>query len=238
MLEESQLFGGRSAGEVIRIGDTVRRDIGPHSEFVHSLLKLLEEKHFEYAPKFLGTDEKGREILSFIKGEVSHGKREWNDKQLLEITQIIKKFHDATEKSQLAGNDEIVCHNDIAPWNIILDKDIPVGIIDFDGAASGKRVDDLAYFLWTFLELGSSIPVDLQAQKMKIVCDAYGSVNIKSLIDAIEKQQVKILKMREDLSINADSIEAREFSKERIKIIHSEMDWFKHNKKEIEKLLT
>jgi len=41
---------------VVRIGDTVRRPVGPHSPLVHALLAHLESVGFEGAPRFLGID--------------------------------------------------------------------------------------------------------------------------------------------------------------------------------------
>ena len=87
---ESLLAGGRTATEVVRIGNTVRRSVGPNSEFKHALLKLLEEKSFAHAPRFLGIDEKGREILTFMEGEVPHGEMSWTDDQLVKVVQMLK----------------------------------------------------------------------------------------------------------------------------------------------------
>src|SRR3989344_5020905 len=160
---ESLLVGGRTATEVVRIENTVRRSVGPNSEFNHALLKLLEEKGFGHAPRFLGIDEKGREILTFMEGEVSHGEMSWTDEQLIRVVQMLKDFHDATAGSELTKGKEVVCHNDIAPWNTILENGVPTAFIDFDDVAPGNRADDLAYLLWTFLELGSDMPADVQA---------------------------------------------------------------------------
>src|SRR4051812_16958980 len=64
-----QLTGGNMA-EVVRIGETVRRPLRPWSGSVHKLLQRLEESGFVGAPRFLGVDERGREILSFVPGEI------------------------------------------------------------------------------------------------------------------------------------------------------------------------
>jgi hypothetical protein len=65
--EEEKLAGG-NVSNVYRFEDTVRREIKPNSLKIHKLLQHLESKGFNYAPKFLGIDEKYREILSFIEG--------------------------------------------------------------------------------------------------------------------------------------------------------------------------
>lgn len=50
----------------------MRRELKPESTKIHKLLKHWENKGYSYAPKFLGIDEKGREILSFIDGEAGN----------------------------------------------------------------------------------------------------------------------------------------------------------------------
>lgn len=231
---ESLLLGGRTATKVVRIKNTVRRSIGPNSEFNHALLKLLEEKGFGHAPRFLGIDKKGREILTFIKGEASHKKMDWTDDQLIKIAHMLKDFHDSTAGSKLAGGKEVVCHNDIAPWNTILENNVPTAFIDFDDSAPGNRVDDLAYFLWTFLELGSDVPADIPADKIRKLCEVYGFTDKHKLIDAILEQQEKILAKREMLAKNGENQESREFSASRMNIIRSEIKWVKANRNILE----
>jgi len=68
----SELTGGNMSS-VQRIGDTVRRETGPWSPAVHALLRFLQDVGFAGAPRFLGIDGQGREILSFIDGDVPSG---------------------------------------------------------------------------------------------------------------------------------------------------------------------
>jgi hypothetical protein len=68
---EIPLTGGDVTEGVVRVGDTVRRPVGPHSPLVHALLAYLESVGFEGAPRFLGIDGAGREVLSYIDGEVA-----------------------------------------------------------------------------------------------------------------------------------------------------------------------
>jgi hypothetical protein len=68
---EVPLAGGDVTEGVVRVGDTVRRPVGPHSPLVHALLTHLESIGFEGAPRFLGIDHAGREVLSYVDGEVA-----------------------------------------------------------------------------------------------------------------------------------------------------------------------
>ena len=66
--KEVSLAHGGVTPEVVRVGDTVRRTAGPHTPAVHALLRHLEAKGFRGAPRALGFDDRGREILSYVDG--------------------------------------------------------------------------------------------------------------------------------------------------------------------------
>ena len=67
---EQVLFGGNSITGVVRVGDTVRRHAGPWSTSVDSLLHHLENVGFDGAPRALGYDDRGRQVLSYVPGYV------------------------------------------------------------------------------------------------------------------------------------------------------------------------
>ncbi|MFC8896586.1 hypothetical protein [Streptomyces cinereoruber] len=54
---------------IVRVGDTIRRPVQPWTETVHALLRHLEEVGFPCAPRVLGFDEAGREVLEYMEGE-------------------------------------------------------------------------------------------------------------------------------------------------------------------------
>ena len=60
MTGEIPLTGGWVTQGVVRIGETVRRPVGPNAEFVHRLLDDLARVGFAGAPRFLGIDDSGR----------------------------------------------------------------------------------------------------------------------------------------------------------------------------------
>lgn len=218
------LKGGRSTNEVIKIGNTIHRSQGPNSKFVHNLLTQLDQQNFSYSPKFLGIDEKGREILSYIYGEVPTGDHRWTMEQVISVVHIMKKFHEAT--------DHTICHHDIAPWNVVLKNNIPVALIDFDEASVGDCIDDLAYFLWTFLELGGDIPIETQTTKIKKLCHEYGYSDSKKLTEKILEQQKMILEMRIRKS-KTDS-----FSTGAVPRIKKEIAWVEKNREKLESIFS
>jgi Ser/Thr protein kinase RdoA (MazF antagonist) len=120
---------------VVRVGDTVRRPTGPHSAFVHQLLEHLEAVGFDAAPRLLGTDAHGREVFSFLRGEVPADLDYFTDEQLADAFRLLRRFHDATAGSSLAAGADIVCHGDISPCNTVFRDGRPVALIDFDAAA-------------------------------------------------------------------------------------------------------
>lgn len=162
---EEKLTGG-NVSNVYRSGDTVRRELKPDSPKIHQLLKHLEKKDFSYAPKFLGIDEKGREVLSFIEGEAGNYPLKdymWSDDVLIEIAKMLRLYHDSVcdfsfdDSWQSIDNTpkpfEVICHNDFAIYNIIFKYERPIGIIDFDVAGPGPRLWDIAYTLYTCVPL-------------------------------------------------------------------------------------
>lgn len=67
-MAEEQLDGGNIGGAV-RAGNTVRRAAGPWTPGLHALLAHLAARAFTGAPRPLGFDEQGREVLTFLEGE-------------------------------------------------------------------------------------------------------------------------------------------------------------------------
>jgi hypothetical protein len=190
-VNEVPLTGGRVTAGVVLVEETVRRPLGPRSSFVHALLALLEGAGFEAAPRLLGVDEQGREILSYIPGTVPLDLQpDHPDKTLGAAGRLIRRFHDATAGSALAGAEEVVCHNDLSPCNFVFRDDLPVGLIDFDAAAPGPRRRDLGYALFLWLNLGTDGPdVTEQLRRARVLLDAYGLEERAGLLDAIMSVQ-------------------------------------------------
>ena len=144
-LEEIPLVGGQLTPGIVRVGNTVRRPPKGNTTFVHDLLLWLEEKGFPFAPRFLGMDEQGREILTYLEGQTwpDSGSR-LSDDLLVQATQVIRSYHDLTAGSVLAQGYEIVAHHELGPHNTLFQENRLVGFIDWDDAVPGTRLRDLA----------------------------------------------------------------------------------------------
>jgi hypothetical protein len=193
MTNEERLVGG-FINEVVRIGDTVRRAGSQVSDFAPRLLRFLEEQDWPGAPRFLGIDEQGRQTLSYIEGAVPTGdivpEPFKADVSLVAVARMVRQFHDLTSGSDLAGNEEVVCHNDLSPKNTVYREDngvmLPVAFIDWDIAEPGPRIHDIAMICWKYLDLGPSIrDLGEYARKMRLVSDSYGLEDRSGLMEAI-----------------------------------------------------
>ena len=90
--QETSLTGGNVTA-VVGLGDTVRRAMGPWSSSVDDLLRYLETRGFNGAPRFLGIDGLGREVLTFIEGEVGRYPLPpymWSDAALMQAAQLLR----------------------------------------------------------------------------------------------------------------------------------------------------
>jgi hypothetical protein len=182
------LEGGNMSSGVVRVGDTVRRPAGPWTPAVHALLDHLHTVGFRGAPRPLGLDEQGREVLTFVPGAVAwpdHFHRLHPDDQLRRVTRLIRDFHDAVAEFTPptdahwqtlipADGDDIIAHHDLAPWNLVL-NDEQWAFIDWDVAAPGTRLWDLAYAIHGFVPLTAN-PMhqrDDAAHRLRLIADTY-----------------------------------------------------------------
>lgn len=167
---EDLLRGGNSA-IVTRVGDTVRRPTGPWTPAVHLLLRALRSSGVRGVPEPLGVDEQGREILTFLPGEVGHYPLPgwvWSPSILHDAGSLLRRVHDASVplvacdlEWQMPSREprEVICHNDVAPYNMTFVDGRLTGLFDFDMASPGSRVWDLAYLAYRLVPWGEDAGV-------------------------------------------------------------------------------
>ncbi|MFF3172535.1 phosphotransferase [Streptomyces sp. NPDC057900] len=190
-MPESPLPGG-FVNAVVRVGDTVRRPAS--AEFVVDLLTMLEAAGWSGAPRHLGRDDEGREVLGYLDGHVA-----WepdqppavsSDESLVAVARLVREFHDLTAGTMLAGDQEVVCHNDLSPKNTVyrLSGGLlrPAAFIDWDLAAPGARVHDVAHVCWQYLGLGPSVTdVQQAARRMRLIADSYALADRQPLVSTV-----------------------------------------------------
>jgi hypothetical protein len=183
---EEALPGG-FVNVVVRVGDTVRRAPSPNAEFAHRVLTHLERHGWPGAPRFLGTDDSGREILSYVDGHVAWQPHPHSTRSLVAVARLLRAFHDLTAGTELAGDREVVCHNDLSPKNTVYDSDLmPVAFIDWDLAAPGERVHDVAHVCWQYLALGPGVTDPAATGRdLRAIADAYGLSDLSALLDTV-----------------------------------------------------
>ena len=176
-----------------RVGDTVRRPVRAGSPSTWALLDHLERVGFDGAPRFLGVDDHGREILSFIPGEAAiEPYQHWalTDEALVSVAELLRRYHDAVASFDAAGRswpdfvpaefrDGLISHNDPNLDNIIFSGGVAVGLIDFDLASPGSAVWDVtcAARLWTPLRDERDAPGELRGRSLdrfRLFIDTYG----------------------------------------------------------------
>jgi Ser/Thr protein kinase RdoA (MazF antagonist) len=193
MVEVPLLGGTANRGRVHRVGDTVRRPQRATSPATHALLRHLEDVGFDGAPRVLGIDDAGREILSYVPGRaVTAPAPAWGltDEALRSVGRLLRRFHDAVAAFDPAPyrwshrvpapfDGRGIAHNDPNLDNVVFRAGRAVALIDFDLASPGAAVWDVAAAarLWAPLR----DPVDTvdgrrgrELERTRILLDAYG----------------------------------------------------------------
>jgi hypothetical protein len=221
---EVPLEGGNTSA-VVRVGDTVRRAVGPWTPATQHLLRHLQQVGFADAPRVMGHDERGREVLAFVPGEVGTTPAPaWfgSDAALVAAGGWLRRFHAAQAsyspdprlpwrmappRALAAG--EVVCHNDVAPYNAVHRGDGGLTVIDFDFCSPGDPLLDLAFTAWAWVPLYSDLPFvrrhlgvtgDDVPRRLRLLADAYAT-------DASQRSRLLDV-VHARMTAHADDVEA------------------------------
>lgn len=190
---ETILDGGRLTPGVVKIGETVRR---PKSAFTRTLLLHLARAGFDGAPKYLGRDELDRDIVTFLPGAVPAKWHALTDDQVAAAGTLMRRFHEAGRTlAERLGDGPVICHNDAGPNNTVFRHGRPIAFIDFDFAAGGDPLEDVAYMAWSWCISSKPArgPAAHQAQQVRVLADAYGlsTAQRTRLLDAVRERLVR-----------------------------------------------
>lgn len=182
---EELLTGGNVTTGLVRVGGTVRRPAGPQTPAVHALLTHLHDVGLRHAPRSLGVDDTGRHVLEFIPGTMAHPSGPaMAPLDPAAVGRLVRELHDALDgwgpPSDAvwvcpipSDGDDLVIHNDLAPWNVVVTPEGRLVVIDWDGAAPGTRTWDLAYLAHGLVPLDPGTPVDVAAERLRRLADGY-----------------------------------------------------------------
>ncbi|MFJ4109701.1 aminoglycoside phosphotransferase family protein [Oerskovia enterophila] len=167
---EVPLLGGDVSDGLVRRGGTVRRPRGEHSPAVEAYLLHLERAGFARAPRFLGIDDAGREVVTFVPGEWGgRPPSPWalDEDVLVQLGEWQRALHDVSldvvlpdgvtwpervrfaEVPDVFDEPDVVGHNDVTRENTIF-RTAPDGrrglaaVVDFDMAGPTTRLLDVA----------------------------------------------------------------------------------------------
>lgn len=224
-LEEIPLLGGQLTPGIVRVGNTVRRPPKGNATFVHDLLQFLEDQGFPFAPRFFGIDKQGREILSYLEGQTGpESCSGLSDDLLKQAAKAIRRYHDATAGSPLAQGHEIVAHHELGPHNTIFQGGHLVGFIDWDDATPGTRLRDLANAVYNYVDVGhwSKQTARIQAQRIRLMCSAYGWDDPIALVNDFEADLQQALRNHEQAGRTGA-----------IKVFEEEVNWMRQRAQEL-----
>jgi hypothetical protein len=194
--DEVALAGGMgSGGSVVRVGDTVRRPIRAQTPAVAAFLHHLEAVGFGGAPRHLGFDEQGREVVSFVPGDVGVPPfPAWvgSTSLLLGVARLQRELHEAArtfvppagavwDRANLPepGTTALVCHNDLCVENVVVWDGRAVAFIDFDFAAPSDPLLDIAIAARHWIPIRDPADIDAalrglkQVARFRAFCDAH-----------------------------------------------------------------
>jgi Phosphotransferase enzyme family len=168
---EVELPRGDVTEGVVRIGDTVRRPHQPTSFAVAGYLDHLERAGFDGAPRYLGRDECGRDVLTYLEGAVAGDPPEaWatTEELLASVAVLLRRLHEASagyladagfaapyasvwhrDRLRVEAPDaslpppELISHCDVTQQNVVVRDGRAVGLVDFDMAGPASRLLDV-----------------------------------------------------------------------------------------------
>jgi hypothetical protein len=193
-------------GGVTVVDGTVRRPTGRWTPAVHALLLHLERVGFEGAPRVLGLDADGREILTYLPSESrSRVDAPKTDEALVALGRLLRRLREAVTGFVPPADSvwrltrpfqpgDIICHNDVNPGNVVYRGGLPYALIDWDLAGPGSPEDD---FVRAAILLAPLVPDDVcrawgfdvvpdRAHRLRRLTDGYGVEAGSWLLDAAE----------------------------------------------------
>ena len=199
-MSDEQILGGGLAnpGQVVKRGDTVERPAPPHAAALHTYLRAMHDAGFDGAPEPMEL-RGAREVLSFVRGDVAippYPQWSRDEDVLASVGRLLRRMHDASaaipipdadwpaefaDPEPAGAQNLVLCHNDACLENVVFRDGQAAALIDFDFAAPGRPLWDLAMSAWYWVPM---VPQAIAAvegfdgmdspARLRIMVDAYG----------------------------------------------------------------
>jgi hypothetical protein len=237
MADDVELLQPRSAYHPTRVerrGDVVLREAKPWTPSVHALLRHLEVRGFDAAPRLVGGgfDRSGRETLTYIPGEIdggrppwaTHGAGIWDVEAAHRLGALLGAFQNAVEDFEPPAGanwfewsgDEIgdrprsIGHRDLGPWNIIARDGMPVAFIDWERAGPIDPLTELAMLCW----LNAKLFDDIVAEREGLPPLPERAKRLRAIVDGYELPKAGRSRLTDriiEVAIHSVAEEADEF---------------------------
>jgi hypothetical protein len=185
-----------NTGAVFRRGEIVDRPAQAHAPAIHRFLQALAEHGFTGAPEPVGLSD-GREQLTYVPGDVAlmpFPAWAMTEVALASVGALLSRFHQASSAIAVEPGvpwatvladprgGTILCHSDTCAENFVFRDGEACGLIDFDMAAPGRPLWDVAMaaFHWVPMldpETAAQYPyydgLD-PVRRLRILADGYG----------------------------------------------------------------
>ncbi|GHC81052.1 hypothetical protein GCM10007079_20440 [Nocardiopsis terrae] len=194
--DQDRPLSGGMMNTVIRRGDRVLRTAPPQAPALQAFLAALAGSGFEGAPRPLALHGDGTEELTFVEGDVAVPPfPDWSarDRVVTASARLLRRYHDAAARTPFDPDANwpthlsdpeggtLLCHNDPCLENLVFRGGEAVALIDFDLAAPGRPVWDLAALAFY---LGPTLPPEALAdtefagadvlRRLRLLADGYG----------------------------------------------------------------
>lgn len=182
-VEEHVLAGGNATASVVRVGATVRKPWLPASAAVAAYMARVRAADVD-VPQTFGRDGLGRQVIEHVPGELAIDRLPLGHAELARAGRLVRQIHDASPPFDPAAGEwpapmllpspdpDLICHNDLAPWNLVLGERWV--FIDWDGAGPSSRLWDLAYAAQSFTLAADDAP-EACAARLRAFVDGYGA---------------------------------------------------------------